>query len=251
MINKKIKENEISKKMNYRLQNYSRKLWILLAITVVLVLNTAARAQQTFDFNATRNPQFLVWDPGITAVGWYITPNISLNLGRIETNFNPVIQPGSQDRNVTLEILTDRRAVGGTLLRSVVFNSVVARGQLGGGNFAPVMLTAGTTYFIGFRNIAGIGINTTSDAGVLRFAADLVHWSTRLFDPASASPPPLQERPRPQGPFATQSEPPPGHPPFDSTKDGAHCTGPRAEDAPSSLTPRPSGRRLPLFKRGN
>jgi len=33
-----------NKKMNYWLQNFSRKFWILLAITAVLVLNTAAQA---------------------------------------------------------------------------------------------------------------------------------------------------------------------------------------------------------------
>ena len=144
-----------------------------MAITAILVLNTAAHAQTTFDFNATRNPQFLVWDPGLTAVGWYITPNVTLNLTKIETNFNPVIQPGSQNRIVTVEILTDRRSVGGTLLRSATFDSAMARGQLGGGSFSPIMLTAGTTYFIGFRNIGGIGINTTNDAGAVNCGACL------------------------------------------------------------------------------
>lgn len=44
-----------------------------------------------FNFNANRNPSFFVWDAALTAVGWYVTPTISLNLTKIETNFNPII----------------------------------------------------------------------------------------------------------------------------------------------------------------
>lgn len=83
------------------------------------------------------------------------------------------MQTGSQNRTVTIEILTDRRAVGGTLIRSATFDSAIARGRLGGGTFAPVVLTAGTRYFIGFRNIAGIGTNTTSDTGAVNCGACL------------------------------------------------------------------------------
>ncbi len=158
-------------RINLRSQSLSRIFCLFFTLAAVLALNFAAQAQATFDFNASRNPQFLVWGPNVSAVGWYITPNVSLNLTRIETNFNPVMQSGSQDRNVTIEILTDRRAAGGTLLRSVVFNSSTARGQLGGGSFTPIALTAGTTYFIGFRNVGGIGINTTNDAGAVNCGA--------------------------------------------------------------------------------
>lgn len=69
--------------------------------------------------------------------------------------------------------MTDRRAVGGTLIRSSTFDSAVARGTLGGGAFAPVMLTSGTRYFIGFRNIGGLGTNTTSDTGATNCGACL------------------------------------------------------------------------------
>lgn len=149
------------------------KLFASVWVSLLLISNTFAQSSAVFDFNATRTPSFLVWDPSLTAVGWYITPNVSLNLSKIETNFSPVVQSGSQNRNVTVEILTDRRSIGGTLLRSATFNSAVARGQLGGGSFAPVMLTAGTRYFIGFRNVAGIGINTTNDAGSVNCGACL------------------------------------------------------------------------------
>ena len=123
-----------------------------------------------YNFNASAGPTFSFWDPSLTAVGWYITPNVSMNLTKIETNFSTA---SGANRNVTLEILTDRRAAGGTLLRSVVFDSVTARGQLGGGTFAPLAITAGTRYFIGFRKIGGLGINSTSDAGAVNCGACL------------------------------------------------------------------------------
>lgn len=132
---------------------------------------TPTSAPTLYDFNATRFPNFLVWGPNVSAVGWYITPNISMNLTKIETNFNPVIQSGSQNRIVTVEILTNRRAAGGTLLRSATFDSAIARGTLGGASFAPLALTAGTTYFIGFRNVGGIGINTTNEQGATNCGA--------------------------------------------------------------------------------
>ena len=132
---------------------------------------TPTPAPAIYNFNATLNPASnTVWDATLTAVGWYITPNISMNLTRVETNFSSA---GGSNRNVTIEVLTDRRAVGGTLLRSVTFNSASARGQLGGGTFASVPITAGITYFIGFRSISGIGINTTSDAGAVNCGACL------------------------------------------------------------------------------
>ncbi len=145
---------------------------------VIIGLNLTATAQtpptQTnLGYNETLNGQFLVWDAGLRAVGFYIKPSTSFNLTGVQTNFNPVQQSGSQDRDVTVELFTERPAAGGTLLRTATFNSSSARGRLGGVTFAPLVLNAGTTYFIGFRNIAGIGINTTTDAGAVNCGACL------------------------------------------------------------------------------
>ncbi|MCY7376599.1 MAG: VCBS repeat-containing protein, partial [Pyrinomonadaceae bacterium] len=134
---------------------------------------TTPTAQVRLGYNDVNSSQLLVWDATLTAVGWYITPAVPFSLTGVQTNFNAIQQTGSQDRNVTVEVLTDRRAAGGTLLRSVVFNTSTARGRLGGVNFAPVTLNAGTRYFIGFRGIAGIGINTTTDAGAVNCGACL------------------------------------------------------------------------------
>ena len=147
----------------------------------VMNAQTTPKAQVSLGYNEVNPSQFLVWDSTLTAVGWYLTPAAPFSLTGVQTNFNAVQQTGSQDRNVTVEVLTDRRAVGGTLLRSVVFNSASARGRLGGVTFAPVTLNAGTRYFIGFRGISGIGINTTTDAGAVNCGACLY-----LDNPSSA-----------------------------------------------------------------
>lgn len=115
--------------------------------------------------NDDKNPQFLGWCSGCTVVGWYYIAPFDYDLSGIQTNFEPGV---GAERTVTVEILTDRRFAGGALLASADFDSSTARGTLGGGTFvSPVHLTAGTRYFVGFRNVQNIGINTTADAGAL------------------------------------------------------------------------------------
>ncbi len=167
------------------LQYFSTSKQTLATMVIAIFFNFAFSAaaqtppptQTNLGYNDVLAPQLLVWcnGSGLTcnSVGWYFTPSVNFNLTAVQTNFNAVVQPGSQDREVTIEILSDRRFVGGTLLRSATFNSSTARGRLGGASFAPVTLTAGTRYFIGFRNVAGIGINTTNDAGSIDCGACL------------------------------------------------------------------------------
>ena len=45
------------------------KLLASVCVSLVLISNTFAQSV-VFDFNATRTPSFLVWDPSLTAVGW-------------------------------------------------------------------------------------------------------------------------------------------------------------------------------------
>ena len=167
------------------LQYFSMSRQIPATLIIVIFFNlalfvsaqTPPPTQTNLGYNDVLAPQFLVWCNGggqtCTSVGWYFTPSVNFNLTAVQTNFNAVQQPGSQDRDVTIEVLSDRRFVGGTLLRSATFNSSIARGRLGGASFAPITLTAGTRYFIGFRNVAGIGINTTNDAGSIDCGACL------------------------------------------------------------------------------
>jgi hypothetical protein len=116
---------------------------------VVLAADAGAQAVVRDAVNDTRLPDNDLYVVG--NIGWFYTPTLSYTLGGIYTRF---FDAGT-DRDVTVELLSAPRAVGGALLASATFNSALARGRLGGGFFAaPVALTAGTTYFVGFRNVA-------------------------------------------------------------------------------------------------
>lgn len=113
-----------------------------------------------------------------SAIGWYFTPTSSFFLTSIQTRFNGEFQ--SADRTVVAELWSDRGAAGGSLLRSSEFQSSSALDVFGGGLFDAFWLEAGTTYFIGFRNVAGLGRNSTDLDGTLSSG----HLYFSLGDPA-------------------------------------------------------------------
>jgi hypothetical protein len=121
-------------------------------------------AQVQIDVNSGATNQNAFW-AGRSSVGWYFTPSSTFFLLAIQTRF--ASNGPNVNRPVTAELWSDRPAVGGTLLRSGVFASSTAIGALGGGSFAPFLLQAGITYFIGFRNVQGLGRNITNDPGAL------------------------------------------------------------------------------------
>jgi hypothetical protein len=146
----------------------SRKAWIVVSMAALVALR--ADADQTADgLNATAGNQNIGWCGGCVSVGWYYVPQTAYELSGIQTNFAPGI---GSDRTVTVELLTERRAVGGHVIASGTFDSSTARGTLGGATFGtPVGLVAGSRYFVGFRNVAGLGINTTNDGGATNLGA--------------------------------------------------------------------------------
>ena len=121
---------------------------------------------------------------GVVDGGWLYTPTTSYNLSGIETEFSIPANTTIEDRTVTVVLYANNTpANGGTLLGSFQFNSSVADGTLGGGEFsAPISLTAGTQYFVGFENVGSqsggianvddLGIQVTSDPG----ATFLSNW---------------------------------------------------------------------------
>jgi hypothetical protein len=118
------------------------------------------------DINAGSTASFLAWCGGCTSVGWYYTPAQAFFLSGIQTKFRGLNQAGSQDRTVVVELLTERRAAGGSVLASASFDSGSARDALGGVRFPkPIQLQAGIRYFIGFRNVQGLGVNADANAG--------------------------------------------------------------------------------------
>ena len=99
-----------------------------------------------------------------TDVGWNYTPSISYSLNEIGTNFAP--NPGADSstfNSVTLEIRDG--GLGGSTLRT---SSTASVNEYYGGSygfyFSALTFTAGHTYFIGFRNVANLGLNVTTDS---------------------------------------------------------------------------------------
>lgn len=87
--------------------------------------------------------------------GWIYSPASTYWLTGVETLFRE-----ADTRTVTLEVFFGVPSGGGTLLRSS--NFIPLSEAYAGGSFAPLLFTAGEQYFIGFRNIAGLGSSTTT-----------------------------------------------------------------------------------------
>ncbi len=114
--------------------------------------------------NQNASPSGATW--AATEVGWFYTPTLSYNLVGVQTKF------GSADsRTVTVEVYDAFPGSGGTLLRSAGFTPEA--NAFAGGEFAPLSLTAGDTYFVGFRNVGGLSVNVTSDPGATNLPGGL------------------------------------------------------------------------------
>ncbi|MHB1327806.1 MAG: PEP-CTERM sorting domain-containing protein [Gemmatimonadales bacterium] len=154
------------------MQLKSLGLALLLTVPVSPVVGQGTMASFN-EFATLTNKEF-----GASSIGWYFTPTSSFFLTSIQTRFNGVI--ASADRTVTAELWSDRAWNGGSLLRSSQFQSSSALGSFGGGSFDGIWLEAGSTYFVGFRNVEGLGRNSTEDAG----SQSSGHLYYSLGDPA-------------------------------------------------------------------
>ncbi len=112
-------------------------------------------------YNVNGTPDvFSYYGAGILSVCWSYTAPIDMLISGVQTQFADLYEPAT-DRDVTVQVLTDRPAVGGTLLREATFSSAIARsGSYGGGSFEHLQLYAGDQIFIGFENIGLLGVNT-------------------------------------------------------------------------------------------
>jgi hypothetical protein len=107
-----------------------------------------------------------------TDTGWNFTPSTSYSLNEIGTTFAQNYSGGqyyngywhSYYTSVRLEIRDG--GPGGSVLRT---SAAQSEAEYYGGSyvfaFSPLTFTAGHTYFIGFRNVANVGVNVTSDSG--------------------------------------------------------------------------------------
>lgn len=122
-------------------------------------------------------------------VGWEWTPTFDFELTSLSTAFRFV--DGAPRRPVTAEIYDARPDLGGGLLRSITIDSPafpffgVHWGPFPGG---PLSVLAGESYFVGFRNVDGMGVNVTDTdpraetLGPLFYSFD----RTGLYDHVSA-----------------------------------------------------------------
>jgi hypothetical protein len=97
---------------------------------------------------------------------------MSYNLTGISTYFEPVGDPAPVTRTVTVVL---ESTVGGAPIATGTV-SVGSSGGAQGVSFSPVTLTAGTTYFVGFENVLGLGLN-------------IVDWFQGVNGPVNEQPP--------------------------------------------------------------
>jgi hypothetical protein len=126
-------------------------------IAAALAAATLASGATIDNINGSATPPFVVYG-GPLNIGWYYTPGFSYNLTGISTFFEPVPN-GTGSRTVTLQIRTDRPAVGGTVLGQGTFIADSTAGGALGVTFPSVTLSGGSSYFIDFLNTQGLGVN--------------------------------------------------------------------------------------------
>lgn len=156
--------------------SWNTKLFSKSLVVFVLTLSicNAALAVVADSFNADKNPADGGW--GIAEVGWIYTPDFSYNLSGIRTKFG-----SSDSRTVTIEVYDGHphpdQGEEGTLLRSAFFTP--SANVFSGGSFQPLAINAGEDYFIGFRNVSGLGSNFTTDPGAVP-VSPLYFWMTNI-----------------------------------------------------------------------
>ena len=144
----------------------------LLVLVLTLSVCDAASAAVMDSINADKTADTEGW--GVCEVGWVYTPGFSYNLTGVRTKF------GSGDsRMVTVEVYDELPSQGGTLLRSATFSPLA--NTLAGGSFAPLELSAGEDYFIGFRNVLGLNANFTPEPDSVSVSP--LYYSKRSFIP--------------------------------------------------------------------
>ena len=134
---------------------------ILAAFAMLSGMNGIASAEVVIDsINSSATPQAGLLYQTAVDVGWFYRPSLSYDLIGIDTRFGATVD----SRTVTVEIYEGNvPSSGGTLLRSADFSPLA--NLFTGGRFAPIHLTAGQTYFVGFRNVSGLSANVTNEAG--------------------------------------------------------------------------------------
>jgi hypothetical protein len=140
-----------------------------------LAASPAARADAYEDsYNLDPGPGFVIPWPGCCRwvpdnIGWYWTPQQNVSLTAVETILVGLLNGINNNFDLTVTVYTDRPAVGGSSLGSSTFNPGVlypADPPWHTKPFdTPIIVNAGTTYFVGFSGWNNSAVPGTDDRG--------------------------------------------------------------------------------------
>jgi hypothetical protein len=137
---------------------YHRRIATLFATcaTFVFLSPPVSAGTVTYSVNSAFAPALDAWT--VPDVGWLFTVPSTFTLTEVETLFS-----SADSRTVTLEIYSGIPNDSGTaLLATSTFTPV--GGSYSGAAITPITLTVGLPYFVGFKNVSGIGVNYTDTA---------------------------------------------------------------------------------------
>ncbi|UCC21801.1 MAG: PEP-CTERM sorting domain-containing protein [Planctomycetota bacterium] len=116
------------------------------------------------------------WSP-VSEVGWVYSPDFSYTLTGIQTRFGDTGAPPTGAAEITVEVYYGLPGAG-TLLRSANFYFSGWPGFFIGGSFEPLQIVAGEDYFIGFRNISYMWLNSAWSGTMLSAYGDNINDGT-------------------------------------------------------------------------
>lgn len=135
--------------------NFARACFVV--ATVIACGSVVALPTQVDSINGAASPVAgTAWSAA--EAGWLYSPTESYSLSEVKTRFASI-----DSRTVVLEIWDGAPLHGGHLLRSA--STSLTGEPFETWSFADLDLQTGEDYFVGFRNISGLGVNFTRDAG--------------------------------------------------------------------------------------
>ncbi|MBL8422795.1 MAG: hypothetical protein JNK06_04730 [Candidatus Accumulibacter phosphatis] len=124
---------------------------------MIVACGTVAAAPTPVDsINGGASPAATTWSAA--EAGWLYSPTESYSLSEVQTRF-----ASTDGRTVAMEIWDQAPVNGGHLLRAA--STSLTGEPFATWSFAALDLRAGEDYFFGFRNISGLDVNFTRDAG--------------------------------------------------------------------------------------
>jgi hypothetical protein len=138
-----------------------KRLTLLSALALIAFTRPAGAAENVvLSVNATDDPSAADnWSPA--DVGWYYTPRVTETVTDIGTKFG-----SSGFTPVTVQILASVPNTGGPDILDTGTNLIPVADTFAFATLnAPITLEAGTSYFIAFEGVAGLGVDVTNEAG--------------------------------------------------------------------------------------